>query len=128
MSATCRITRQPPGSTLTWRLCPADEVGEGCTRGFDPADSGSDSLFVMRWQGTLRAWRNACPHVDGAPMAWRRDAYLNAQGTHIACHAHGALFDPVSGACVQGPCRGQRLQGLALRVDAQGWLQVDAPA
>ncbi|CCE01423.1 Rieske 2Fe-2S domain-containing protein [Bradyrhizobium sp. STM 3809] len=111
----------PPG----WvRLCRSDEIGEAQSRGFDPGDEGQDRLFVVRWQGQLHAWRNACPHVQGAPMAWRRDAYLNAAGTRIVCHAHGAEFMPDSGLCVQGPCRGERLSPIALVVDADGELFV----
>lgn len=55
-------------------------------------------------------------------MAWRKDAYLNAAGDRIVCAAHGALFEPDTGLCVQGPCLGQRLQALPFVVDALGEL------
>lgn len=106
------------------RLCRADEIGEGQSRGFDPHASGEDMMFVVRWSGVLQAWRNACPHVDGAPMAWRKDAYLNADGTRIVCHAHGAEFLPDSGTCVQGPCIGKRLTAVPVVIDARGDLWV----
>ncbi len=113
------------GVSTGWiRLCRSDEIGEGQSRGFDPDDEGKDSLFVVRWHGQLHGWRNACPHIDGAPMAWRRDGYLNADGTRIVCHAHGAEFMPDTGLCVQGPCRGERLSRLELVVDANGELFV----
>lgn len=104
------------------RLCRADalaEIAEGRARGFDIHDAGRDDLFVLRHAGQLHGWRNACPHIDGAPMAWRRDAYLNVAGTHVVCAAHGALFDPASGECVQGPCLGQRLERVDLQIDAE---------
>ena len=109
-------TTHEAGLAALLRLCRADEIGEAQSRGFDPDDEGQDSLFVVRWQGQLHGWRNACPHIDGAPMAWRRDAYLNAEGTRIVCHAHGAEFVPDTGLCVQGPCRGERLSLLELVV------------
>ena len=109
-------TTREAGSAALLRLCRADEIGEAQSRGFDPDAEGQDSLFVVRWQGQLHGWRNACPHIDGAPMAWRRDAYLNAEGTRIVCHAHGAEFVPDTGLCVQGPCRGERLSRLELVV------------
>jgi nitrite reductase/ring-hydroxylating ferredoxin subunit len=102
------------------RLCNEADVAEGRTRGFDPLDTGTDTVFLVRWQGRLHAWRNACPHIAGAPMAWKRDAYMNAAGTHVACHAHGALFEPGTGLCIQGPCEGRSMGRLALRVDAAG--------
>jgi nitrite reductase/ring-hydroxylating ferredoxin subunit len=110
------------------RLCAQaelDALAEGRARGFLPDDDGQDRLFVVRFQGQLHAWRNACPHVDGAAMAWRRDAYMNAAGTHIVCAAHGATFEPDSGRCVAGPCIGERLAPVALSSDAAGvvWAQ-----
>lgn len=53
-------------------------------------------------------------------MAWKRDAYLNGAGTHIACHAHGAWFDIETGACVQGPCLERRLTRVPLVIGADG--------
>ena len=96
------------GAEADWlHLCSAAELIEGRSRGFDPGGNGCDTLFLLRWQGELRAWRNACPHINGAPMAWRRDAYMNA-----------------TGLCVQGPCLGQSLQPLALKVAAGGEVHV----
>ena len=109
-------------------LCHESTVGEGCSRGFDPHDSGCDTVFLVRHQSVLRAWRNRCPHIDGAPMAWRKDAYMNAAGTLITCHAHGALFLPDTGLCIQGPCRGHSLTGLAMEIDSQGEVFVQAHA
>ena len=106
------------------RLGRADEIGEGQSRGFDPHESGEDTMFVVRFGGALQAWRNACPHVGGAPMAWRKDAYLNADGTRIVCHAHGAEFLPDSGTCVRGPCIGKRLTPVQIVIDVRGDLLV----
>jgi nitrite reductase/ring-hydroxylating ferredoxin subunit len=106
------------------RIGRADEIGEAQSRGFDPHESGEDTMFVVRWGGVLQAWRNACPHVDGAPMAWRKDAYLNADGSRIVCHAHGAEFLPDSGMCVQGPCVGKRLTAVPIIIDLRGELLV----
>lgn len=90
-------------------LCRLDELPEAGSRGFDPFAKGHDTLFAVRKGGQVFVWRNACPHVDGAPMAWRKDAYLSADGRHIVCHAHGARFDISTGQCVLGPCEGQFL-------------------
>lgn len=107
----------------TTYLCPAHVVGEGSALGLDPFGRGSDTLFVVRWQGRLQAWRNRCPHLD-VPMHYRKDRFMSAGGEHIVCFAHGALFRPDNGLCVQGPCLGQSLQPLAIHVDERGavWL------
>lgn len=110
-------------------LCHLDELAEPGSRGFDPDRSGRDTLFVVRAQGRVRGWRNACPHIDGAPMAWRKDAYLNAAADRIVCFAHGAQFDLATGVCLSGPCLGQHLTPVPLVVDGQGRVQalLDTP-
>lgn len=99
------------------RLCRLDELPDGDARGFDPLHTGQDVLFVVRQGEALYGWRNACPHIDGAPLPWRRHAYLNADRDRIVCSAHGALFAISSGVCVLGPCLGQSLLPIALKVD-----------
>jgi nitrite reductase/ring-hydroxylating ferredoxin subunit len=89
-------------------------------RGFDLEGVGRDRVFVVRKRGSLYGYRNACPHWDGAPMAWRQDAYLSADGSCIVCHAHGAKFVIETGLCVAGPCIGQSLAPVALEVRAGG--------
>jgi nitrite reductase/ring-hydroxylating ferredoxin subunit len=102
------------------RLCHLSELPDRASRGFDADSRGRDSLFIVRRGDQLVAWRNACPHIDGAPMAWRKHAYLNANGSRIVCSAHGAQFDIDSGECLLGPCLGQRLTPVALSVDEGG--------
>lgn len=117
-------TTPDPAEMRAIPLCLADAVEEGRARGFDPEDDGQDSVFVVRTQGVLRAWRDACPHIGGAPMAWRKDEYLNAKATRIVCHAHGAEFLPESGLCVQGPCVGKRLTAVPVEINETGLLCV----
>ncbi len=111
---------------MNWAtLCPAETIAPGQSRGFDPLGSGRASLFVVNWQGQWRAWEDWCPHWQTGPMAWRKDAYWSGDGQALACHAHGARFDPLTGLCTLGPCLGQSLRSVPLRQDTQGWLQVD---
>lgn len=101
-------------------LCHIDDIEEGASKGFLKNDDGNDALFIVKKNGELFAWRNACPHVEGAPMAWRKDAYMDAKKTHVACHAHGALFEPKTGLCVQGPCIGKKLEKVDVRINHTG--------
>ncbi|MBV1788689.1 Rieske 2Fe-2S domain-containing protein [Marinobacterium sp. D7] len=107
-------------------LCRSEDVPEGESRGFDPHGEGRDSMFLVRRDGRLYGWLNACPHVAGASMAWRKDRYLNSQGTYITCYAHGALFEIATGVCIQGPCPGKRLQQLTVREDTEGTVMFES--
>ncbi|CAB3806486.1 hypothetical protein LMG28688_06374 [Paraburkholderia caffeinitolerans] len=110
-------------------LCNLHDLPDGGARGFDPCETGRDTIFVVRRNGELRGYVDSCPHHPGAPMAWRKDAWLNARGTHIVCHGHGAQFDILTGACVLGPCLGQALTPVVLHV-ASGdeiWVRLSSP-
>lgn len=102
-------------------LCAARDIVEGAARGFDLDGDGADTIFLVRVGGKIAAWRNLCPH-QGAAMALRRDVYLNAAGTRIVCHAHGAEFAPDTGLCLQGPCVGRSLTPARIEQDETGAL------
>jgi nitrite reductase/ring-hydroxylating ferredoxin subunit len=102
------------------RLARIDDLPDPGARGFDPDGTGRDTLFVVRRGAELRAYRDACPHFGDTPMAWRRHAYLNGDGTRIVCHAHGAQFDIASGECLLGPCLGRHLEPVEIEVTSNG--------
>ena len=110
------MSRDPTKGILC-RLC---ELEDGEARGI-AVESLSRKVIVVRKGGEVFGYLDACPHYSsGTPMAWKRDAYLNGERTHLACHAHGALFDIETGECVIGPCLGQVLTRVPLRIDASG--------
>lgn len=92
--------------------------GESC--GFDPQNTGRDTCMVVRQGGRVFSYLNACPHVDGSPLAWRKNQYLNAERSRIVCSGHGALFDIHTGVCTLGPCAGEPLQRVENSIDPQG--------
>lgn len=111
------------GMSRTVRLCHVGELAEGSSRGFDPAGTGRDTMFVVR-RGGLHAYRNVCPHWANTSMAWRKDAFLNADASRIVCSAHGAQFDIATGECLLGPCIGQSLTRVPLIEGDDGSLYI----
>ena len=105
------------------RLCRFDELLPGTARGFDPQRTGEDTVFVLRRGTDLRAYHNRCPH-QGARLEYRKDHFLSADGQRVVCYAHGAQFDPDTGACTQGACLGQALEPVSCRVE-EGWVWLD---
>lgn len=110
------------------RLCHVDDVAEGQARGFGPLEGSKRKVIVIRRNGVLHAWLDACPHYStGTPMAWKTDAYLNGERTHLTCHSHNALFEIDTGECVLGPCLGQSLTRIEIAVDEEGDVFVATP-
>ncbi|HEV8269394.1 MAG TPA: NUDIX domain-containing protein [Thermoanaerobaculia bacterium] len=67
-----------------------------------------------------RAYVNVCPHVP-IPLDRGGDEFLSEDGATLACRSHGALFDPGSGVCVSGPCRGESLRSIPVEPDGHGF-------
>lgn len=83
-----------------------------------------EGFAVRLAEGPVRAYLNVCPH-RGEPVD-RGDGRLFTGGGAIECQAHGALFDPASGACRSGPCFGHGLTPLWVEErDSAVWLSTD---
>jgi nitrite reductase/ring-hydroxylating ferredoxin subunit len=65
--------------------------------------------FAVRFQGEVCAFVNRCPHV-GTELDWQPGEFFEESGLYLVCSTHGALFEPATGFCVAGPCRGASLE------------------
>ena len=57
-----------------------------------------------------------CPHTCGE-LDWNEGEFLDGDGRYVVCATHGALFEPSTGRCVAGPCKGAALEAVAVRED-----------
>jgi nitrite reductase/ring-hydroxylating ferredoxin subunit len=103
-------------------LCRFDDIPDGASRGFGPAPGGFTGLFAVRRGADAYVYINACPHV-GVALDWTPDDFLTADRTLIVCSTHGALFAIETGHCVQGPCKGDKLESVAATIE-DGWILV----
>jgi nitrite reductase/ring-hydroxylating ferredoxin subunit len=81
--------------------------------------------FVVNDHGRFYAYVNRCRHMT-TPLDFIRDRFLSEDGRHLMCYTHGALYEPATGLCIAGPCKGESLYRLPVRVD-QGEVLVDCP-
>ena len=101
-------------------LCRLDEIGQGEARAFGPFGVGDRrKAFVVRRDGRLHAFWDACPHHD-APMTWRTNAYLNGARDRIVCAVHGAEFEIETGRCLLGAALGQSLTPAPIEATPDG--------
>ena len=107
----------PETATLEPRfLCASESLVErGDAVTFDVLEYGrSAQAFALRFQGVAVAYVNRCAHVP-AEMDWLPGQFWDQERRYIICSVHGALYEPPSGHCVAGPCRGARLHAIALK-------------
>jgi len=72
------------------------------------------SAFVVRHAGQVTAYLNRCAHKL-VELDWQEGKFFDADHNYLVCSTHGALYDPASGRCVSGPCRGAALTAVAVQ-------------
>ncbi len=97
-------------------LCHLTELPLGASRGFSLPAPLNEEIFLVRTAHGVFAYRNSCPHTGG-PLDWIPDQFLDLDGRHIQCATHAALFRIEDGFCIRGPCAGQSLRPVAIRID-----------
>lgn len=97
-------------------ICSVDDIEERRARGFE---LDGTSLFALKLDGQVFVYRNRCPHL-GVELNWQEDQFFDLDDALLQCATHGALFDPETGLCLAGPCRGQSLEALPFHIENGG--------
>lgn len=73
------------------------------------------NLIVHQTDQGIKAYINSCPHAR-VPLNLFGDTFLDMSGTYLICQTHGARFDPETGECILGPCKGDFLTPIKIAV------------
>lgn len=85
-------------------------------------DGLSTPAFAIRYDGTVYAYLNRCAHKQ-VELDWQEGQFFDGDRRYLICATHGALYEPASGACTSGPCRGGRLTVIRIHEkDGAIWL------
>ena len=76
-------------------------------------DGAQFPAFVIRHDGIAYAYLNQCAHLH-LELDWERGEFFDIDAEYIICANHGALFEPFSGKCINGPCFGASLVQIQL--------------
>lgn len=88
------------------------EGGQGVR--FRVTAGGDDATgFAVRYEGRVHAYLNRCAHVP-IELDWNEGDFFESSGLYLMCSTHGALYQPDTGQCAGGPCRGGRLRPIAV--------------
>jgi nitrite reductase/ring-hydroxylating ferredoxin subunit len=81
------------------------EGGDGVRFNLGQGEADRDA-FVVRHQGKAVGYLNRCAHT-GLELDWTPGRFLDQERRWLICAAHGALYEPGTGACAGGPCIGR---------------------
>lgn len=102
---------------MPWvRVCESGALPERGAVRFEVLRDGQPAgAFAVRFMGELRAYLNLCTH-RAMELDLGEGHFFSDDGRHLACRAHGALYDPLQGICAGGICRrGASLTPIAVR-------------
>ncbi|MEI6733072.1 MAG: Rieske 2Fe-2S domain-containing protein [Comamonadaceae bacterium] len=68
-------------------------------------DGRNCAAFAIRYLDHVYAYLNRCAHIP-MEMDYQPDRFFDSTGQLLMCATHGATYQPQTGACRGGPCRG----------------------
>ena len=94
-------------------ICDSESLDEGGKGIRFPVTVDGDDLtaFVVRYGLEPRAYLNRCAHLP-MELDWTEGEFFESSGLYLMCATHGALYEPDTGHCAGGPCRGGRLHAI----------------
>ena len=94
-------------------ICDSESLDEGGKGIRFPVTIDGDDLtaFVVRYGLEPRAYLNRCAHLP-MELDWTEGEFFESSGLYLMCATHGALYEPDTGHCAGGPCRGGRLHAI----------------
>ncbi|HWP87990.1 MAG TPA: Rieske 2Fe-2S domain-containing protein [Burkholderiales bacterium] len=97
-------------------ICPSSALVDGGpgVRFTMQRDGRDAAAFVIRYDGKVHAYLNSCAHIP-VELDWMEGEFFDKAGLYLVCATHGATYEPATGHCIMGPCKGQRL--IAVPVD-----------
>jgi len=96
-------------------ICDASALEDaGCGVRFQVERYGEPlPAFVIRFEGVVYGYINACAHVP-VELDWMEGDFFDGDLRYLVCATHGARYEPTTGICVSGPCAGARLRPLEI--------------
>lgn len=118
-----QLNSQPsPVLTTGDRICSAEDLQES-GRGVRFQVQYRDQVapaFAVRHAGGVSAFLNRCAHRS-LELDWQEGEFFDVDKRFLVCATHDARYDPISGTCVSGPCRGAGLIALPVH-ETDGWV------
>ncbi len=66
------------------------------------------AAFVIRYDGRVYGYLNSCAHIP-VELDWMEGEFFDKAGLYLVCATHGATYEPATGHCIMGPCKGSNL-------------------
>ena len=108
------------------QLAKLDQLSTGQTLKFNYRQNGVPREgFLVRLKDTWVAYENRCRHI-AISLDFDNGEFFTQDGKYLFCQTHGAVYEPDTGLCVHGPCKGANLFSIPLEIGESGfWIDVE---
>lgn len=108
------------------QLAKPDDLKPGETTKFQYTQNGVPREgFLVRLADRWVAYENRCRHI-AISLDFDNGKFFTDDGKYLFCQTHGAVYEPDTGLCVYGPCKGASLFQVPIEVDEEGvWLTME---
>lgn len=97
------------------RLCESKDFTNNICQKISYPHNQKKSIVVIKREEGFYAYENVCPHFS-LPLDYREGVFNTYQNKIIMCAHHSAMFEIMTGLCLDGPCKGHSLTQLPIRV------------
>jgi len=80
---------------------------------------GRHDIVLIKLNNEIKAYENNCPHQN-VPLNEAYKIDVNPFENTMKCSVHDAFFKIEDGECIDGPCLGEHLTPVSIRVDDAG--------
>lgn len=97
-------------------LCHLEDIEDGGALGLSwPDESEGAGMVIVRRAEAVWAYHNRCPHFS-VPLNFQPQTFCTYRSKILMCAHHSAMFRFEDGECVDGPCKGARLQSVPIKL------------
>ncbi len=103
-------------------VCSTDDIERGDAKPFslsrinEAGESQPFPIVIVRTHGNdYFGYINSCPH-EGIWLNFGEGSFFTPDRTFLKCGRHGSIFEIDTGLCIDGSCKDQSLEPLALAV------------
>ncbi|GAB6034816.1 PfkB family carbohydrate kinase [Galenea microaerophila] len=91
-----------------------------------PQEGYRGGIILIKDEEEVKAYENNCPHQD-VPLNEAYKIDVNPFEKTMKCSVHDAYFQVEDGYCIEGPCMGEALSEIPIRVDEKGDIYLKNP-
>jgi nitrite reductase/ring-hydroxylating ferredoxin subunit len=117
-----RGPEMPSAKVEVFAICGADDIERGDARPFslsrinEAGESRPFPIVVVRTHANgYFGYVNSCPH-EGIWLNFGDGTFFTPDRAFLRCGRHGSIFEIETGLCIDGKCKDQSLQPIALAV------------